>query len=75
MMAAARKLGLIAPTKKRQIPEILPIGTKAYFFDAQGKKLTQRGEDSVFECVAINESNARRKFANFLRNSKGILTQ
>lgn len=50
--------------KKKDCKAIPPAGTKPYFFDADGNfsNTAMKKGECVFDCFAINESNARRKF-------------
>jgi hypothetical protein len=52
---------LVNKKKGKAIP---PAGTKPYFFDADGNfsNTAMKKGECVFDCFAINESNARRKF-------------
>jgi hypothetical protein len=48
----------------------IPNGSKEYFFNERGKFSTEqmRKSECVFECVAINDKNAKRKFTKWLNS-------
>jgi len=56
-------------------PPIIPRpykGQKCFFFKANGEHATERilKEECVFQCYAINEKNAIKKFNRYIKNNK-----
>jgi hypothetical protein len=57
--------------KPRRREEILPTGTKKYFFSKEGEWWdSPKSIPHVFECIASNPKNAIRKFNNFKKTQE-----
>jgi len=51
--------------------EYQPTGTKAYFFNSSGEFSTTKmlRTECIFKCYAINDKNAKRKFAKWQKSN------